>query len=101
MLFRSNPGINATIVDKYFNAASATPSRIFPTLGKLANTHLKKLRRGKPGLCINFEKQIGDLSGKIGQAYPDRLSLPQQGSFQLGYYQQKQARYAKEEKENV
>ncbi len=97
----ANPGINATIVDKYFNAASATPSRIFPTLGKLANTHLKKLRRGKPGLCINFEKQIGDLSGKIGQAYPDRLSLPQQGSFQLGYYQQKQARYAKEEKENV
>jgi CRISPR-associated protein Csd1 len=42
-----------------------------------------------------------DLTAKLEETFPDRLSLPQQGSFQLGYYQQKQARYAKEEKENV
>ena len=28
----ANPGINATIKDKYFNSASATPSRVFPAL---------------------------------------------------------------------
>mgnify|MGYP002508397005 FL=1 len=30
----ANPGINATIKDKYFNSASATPSRVFPSLLK-------------------------------------------------------------------
>ena len=94
----ANPGINATIADKYFNSAAATPATIFPTLGKLSNSHLKKLRRSNPGLCVYLEKQLGELAGIIGTAYPDRLSLPQQGSFQLGYYQQKQAHYTKEEK---
>lgn len=32
----ANPGINTTIKDKYFNSASAAPSRVFPTLVNLA-----------------------------------------------------------------
>ncbi|MDD4849878.1 MAG: type I-C CRISPR-associated protein Cas8c/Csd1 [Gemmiger sp.] len=91
------PSINATIKDKYFNAASATPSRIFPVLGKLAVNHLRVLGRTNTGAAVNFSKKLGKFSEIIGTAYPDRLNLPAQGSFQLGYYFENQNRYTKKE----
>ncbi|MCX4372571.1 MAG: type I-C CRISPR-associated protein Cas8c/Csd1 [Dysosmobacter sp.] len=95
----ANPGINTTIKDKYFNSASAAPSRVFPTLVNLAQKHLRKL---ETGLRSHYNKQLTELQGKLNDAYPDRMNLPQQGSFQLGYYHQTQIRYMKkEEKENV
>ncbi len=95
----ANPGINATIKDKYFNSASATPSRVFPSLIDLAQKHLRKLDKG---LSISYAKQLTGLTDKLGETFPDRLSLPQQGSFQLGYYHQTQVRYQKkEENKNV
>ena len=95
----ANPGINTTIKDKYFNSASATPSRVFPTLINLAQKHLRKLDKG---FDISYSKQLTDLTAKLGETFPDRLSLPQQGAFQLGYYHQTQARYTKkEEREHV
>ncbi len=93
----ANPGINATIKDKYFNSASAAPATIFPILGKLAQSHLRKLQRSSKGLCVLYEKQLSDLACVIGEQFPDRLSLPQQGAFQLGYYHQTQTRYQKKE----
>ncbi len=93
----ANPDINATIRDKYFNSAAATPATIFPILGKLAHSHLRKLQRSNIGLCIMYEKKLGELSKVIGDHYPARLSLPQQGAFQLGYYHQTQVRYTKME----
>ncbi len=90
----ANPGINATIKDRYFNSASATPGRVFPTLIDLAQKHLRKLDKG---LSISYAKQLTELTDKLGEAFPDRLSLPQQGSFQLGYYHQTQIRYQKKE----
>lgn len=90
----ANPGINATIKDKYFNSASATPSRVFPNLINLAQKHLRKLDRGAH---IFYNKQLTELTGKLGETFPDRLSLPQQGAFQLGYYHQTQARFTKKE----
>ena len=90
----ANPGINATIKDKYFNSASATPSRVFPLLMNLAQKHLRKLDKG---WSISYSKQLTELAGKLGETFPDRLSLPQQGAFQLGYYHQTQARYTKKE----
>ena len=90
----ANPGINTTIKDRYFNSASATPSRVFPTLINLAQKHLRKLDKG---WSISYGKQLTELTEKLEEAFPDRLSLPQQGAFQLGYYHQTQARYAKKE----
>ena len=90
----AHPGINATIKDKYFNSASATPSRVFPLLMNLAQKHLRKLDKG---WSISYSKQLTELAGKLGETFPDRLSLPQQGAFQLGYYHQTQARYTKKE----
>ena len=93
----ANPGINSTIKDKYFNSAAATPAVIFPILINLAQKHLRKLRGTNAGLAIFYEKQLTDLCSRIQETYPPSMNLPQQGSFQLGYYHQTQARYQKKE----
>ncbi len=93
---KANPGINTTIKDKYFNAAAATPAMIFPILDNLCQKHLRKLPKG---LCINLDKQVGQLKDILGEEYPLRLTLPQQGSFYLGYYHQKQKRFEKKEEQ--
>ena len=93
----ANPGINATIRDKYFSGASATPAAVFPVLVNLAQKHLKKLNAANRGLSIAYEKQMTELLSKLGTEYPAHLNLRQQGSFQLGYYFQTQARYQKKE----
>lgn len=85
----------ATIADRYLSAACATPATTFPVLLKLSVAHLSKLSREKPGLAVHLEKQLGDLMAQQGSSFPKRLSLVDQGSFLLGYYQQKQARYEK------
>ena len=90
----ANPGINTTIKDKYFSSASATPGHVFPVLLKLAQSHLKKL---DGGLRTYYDMQITELLAKLGESYPVRLNMHQQGSFQLGYYHQTQMRYAKKE----
>ncbi|MGN1120926.1 MAG: type I-C CRISPR-associated protein Cas8c/Csd1 [Eubacteriales bacterium] len=90
----ANPGINATIKDKYFNSAASTPAHIFPILDNLSQKHLRKL---EPGKRIYFEKQIGELKNVMGETNPMRLSLPEQGSFYLGYYHQKEKRFEKKE----
>lgn len=96
MQSKANPGINATIKDKYFNAASATPAHIFPTLVNLAQKHLRKLKEGQK---VYYSQQLQTLFSILGEAYPDRLNLPQQGAFQLGYYHQTQERYQPKNKE--
>ncbi len=90
----ANPGINTTIRDKYFNSASAMPASIFPTLGKLYQKHLRKLDAARR---IYYDRQVSALKGMLGESYPDRMSLAQQGAFDLGYYHQTQKRYTKKE----
>ena len=90
----ANPGINATIRDKYFSSASATPGVVFPTLVNLAQKHLRKLDEGKK---IFYDKQLTELMSKLSETYPNRMNLPQQGAFQLGYYHQTQYRFTKKE----
>ena len=92
----ANPGINATIKDKYFNSAAAMPASIFPVLNNLCQKHLRKLD-GR--LRVYYDKQIMELKGRLGESYPPRMTLAQQGSFDLGYYHQTQKRYTKKEEE--
>ena len=61
----ANPGINATIRDRYFNSACATPASIFPVLIKLKNSHIKKIDRGSVAGKIYYEKLLADLMGKL------------------------------------
>lgn len=102
---KASSDLNATIKDRYFNAACATPASIFPLLLKLKNSHLRKIEN-KGGAFI-LEKKLTDLQGRIPapaengeNAYPRRLSLEDQGMFILGYYHQTQKRYEKKEEKN-
>lgn len=89
---KANPGINATIRDKYFTSACATPSVIFPILLNLAQKHLKKMDERYE---IYYSKQISALTEKIVDSYPKHMTLEDQGIFQLGYYHQTQKRFEK------
>ena len=93
----ANPGINATIKDKYFNSAAAMPTSIFPVLNNLYQKHLRKLEGGQR---VYYDKQVMALKGILGESYPARMTLAQQGAFDLGYYHQTQKRYTKKEDEN-
>ena len=92
----ANPGINTTIRDRYFNSACAAPASVFPILIKLKNSHIKKLERDKIGTKIHYERLITNLMGKL-EKFPNRLSLEEQGMFDLGYYHQVQKKYEKRE----
>lgn len=95
---KANPNINTTIKDRYFNSACATPALVFPTLLRLAQRHLSKIGGGAE---VYYDKMITELLGDVTQSYPLRLSLQDQGIFQIGYYHQKQKLFTKkEEKDN-
>ena len=89
---RAQPGINATIRDRYYGAASSTPASVFPTLLRLKNAHLGKLAGGEASY---FEKLIGEVCGSLEQPrladFPRQLDLHAQGLFALGYYHQRQS----------
>jgi len=92
---KANPGINSTIKDKYFTSACATPSVVFPTLLKLAESHMKKL---EAGMRIYYAKQLGGLTSMLTESFPAHMNLNDQGIFQLGYYHQTQKRFEKKDK---
>lgn len=79
--------INATIVDKYLNAAMATPQMVFPSLMKLFEKHVSKSGRGYRRQLV--EEILWDID-----EYPRTLDLRAQSEFILGYYHQKKALYA-------
>lgn len=90
----ANPGINTTIKDKYFGSAATMPATVFPILSNLAQKHLRKLSDAQR---IYLDKKVMTLKSVLGEQYPAHMSLPEQGSFDLGYYHQTQDRYTKKE----
>ena len=91
----ASPGLNATIRERYYGAASSTPVVVFTTLLRLKNHHLAKLTNR--GRAINFERLLGEIMGGLND-FPKHLSLPEQGRFALGYYHQRQAFFTKSDK---
>jgi len=88
----ANPGINATIRDKFYASASSTPSTVFGNLMRLKNHHLSKLE--STGRRINLEKLLGEIIDGIN-SFPAHLMLDNQGQFAIGYYHQTQDFFAK------
>lgn len=82
--------VNATIKDRYFTSACASPASVFPILLRLSQHHLAKAEYG--GL---LERKIQNLLDLLeARPFPSRLSLDEQGIFVLGYYHQRAAFYA-------
>jgi CRISPR-associated protein Csd1 len=87
----ANPGLNATIRDRFYGAASATPLTVFSYLLKLKNHHLNHLTVGQK---VWLERQIGQIMEAITQ-FPAHFSLDDQGRFAIGYYHQRQDFYTR------
>lgn len=86
--------INATIKDKFFSSACVTPGLVFPRLLKLTQAHLGKLSEGGK---IYTDKLIQGILANIDGGFPGTQNMEEQGMFILGYYQQKQKLYTKNE----
>ncbi len=89
---RASPGINATIRDRFYGAASGTPVTVFGNLMRLKNHHLSKLENN--GERVNYEKLFGEVMSGIND-FPAHLPLADQGRFAIGYYHQKQDFFTK------
>lgn len=83
--------INATIRDRYFGAASATPASVFPLLLRGVQNHLGKLRKSGKGGWI--EREIEDILDKLSLDLPRALPLAEQGRFAVGYYHQRKDQF--------
>lgn len=90
----ASPGINATIRDRYYNAASGTPVSVYPILMRLKNHHLAKLEN--VGRRVNLERLIGQIVEGFSD-FPATLTLSDQGRFAIGYYHQQQDFFVKKQ----
>jgi len=90
--------VNATIRDRYWGSASATPALVFPMLMRNSMNHLSKIRKDiqKKHLAFFFEKQMGDIQENMPTSWPRNLNLQDQGRFTIGYYHQRFTRKIKD-----
>ncbi|MEX2375995.1 MAG: type I-C CRISPR-associated protein Cas8c/Csd1 [Dehalococcoidia bacterium] len=93
------PAINASIRDKYYGTASATPRAVFPLLQRTATHHLARLRKDRPGRARWLDEQFAKI---FDLADPEALFVPtltaqHQALFAVGYYHQKSDFYRRRE----
>ena len=86
----------AGVIERYYGTASSAPAAVFPLLCRLARHHLSKVRKDDESAANRLDQQIGDILKKIEPCEPGAaptfkriLSLPEQGVFALGFYQQR------------
>jgi CRISPR-associated protein Csd1 len=91
--------LNATIRDRFYSAASATPRAVFPRLLRTYQHHLSKAAAERGiGLKVNRERLVQEIVSSLGDM-PAHLDLAGQSLFALGYYHQRQAFYTKADAE--
>lgn len=90
----ANPGLNATIKERYYGAACSSPVTVFGTLMRLKNHHLAKM--DNRGRVTNLERLVGEIVSHIDD-FPGHLDLHEQGKFAIGYYHQRQDLFTKKE----
>ena len=98
-----DPGKRNLLSQKYFSAAMEAPAVIFPDLASLSQVYMTKINMP---LHEKFNLLHGDLISQIGTSLPKSFSIYEQGSFVMGYYQQKtsfirDAKAAKKAKEDA
>ena len=94
----ANPGLNATIADRYFGSASSTPIAVFGTLMRLLPHHLNKLEF--EGRAVQLQWEICQILEHC-QRFPNHLNLEQQGLFAIGYYHETQFLFTKDALKNL
>lgn len=79
--------VNASIKDRYFTSACASPASVFPVLLRLSQHHISKAEYGY--IRDRRIQEILDLLDIEKNPIPARLSLDEQGIFILGYYHER------------
>jgi CRISPR-associated protein Csd1 len=79
--------VNASIKDRYFTSACASPASVFPILLRLSQHHISKAEYGY--VRDNRIETILNLLDIEKNPIPARLSLDEQGAFVLGYYHER------------
>ncbi len=82
--------VGASIVQRYYAAASTTPAMVLGRLVRQSHFHLNKLDKG---LVTWYERIIGAIMRQLGDGLPVTLDPEGQSLFALGYYQQMAALY--------
>ncbi len=85
--------VNATIADRYYGAASATPARVFGPLLRGLRNHVSDARKRGQGGWI--EPKVSEIMSKLPPNLPPTLRLEDQGRFAVGYYHERGTRPAK------
>lgn len=93
-LKQSGKKVNRTLSSRFYKQAKKSPAKAFSILNDYIKVYEDRLIDYKSV----FEKNFGDISEKIGIYFPERLSVKEQGAFDLGFAQQKQAFYKKNNK---
>ena len=92
--------VNATIKDKFYGAASATPQKVFAVLDRGSANHFAKLRKQNPGRAVNLEKLLTSITEGMepgNDPIPVSLRLAEQAMFGIGYYHQRSEAFRKRE----
>ncbi len=76
--------VGASIRDRFYSSASATPRSVFPRLLRTYQHHLAKLGGGRG---VNREKLVQEIVDPLSD-FPAHLDLAEQGLFAIGYYHQ-------------
>ena len=88
--------VNASIKDRYFTSACASPRNVFPILLRLSQHHIAKAEYGHTS-----DRRIQDILNLLEverNPIPARLTLDEQGVFILGYYHQRANFYTAKDK---
>lgn len=79
----------ATLVDRYYGAASSAPATVFGYLMRdFQVAHMSKLRKNRPGIYNAIDSRVQDILQVLGD-FPKTLNVREQAMFSLGYYHQK------------
>lgn len=84
--------VNATLIDRFYGAASATPGKVLGKLVEDAQPHLARIRKDKRGTYEALQQQMEDILCNISPEdgkFPTTLNMVQQSIFALGYYHQR------------
>ncbi|EYR78101.1 type I-C CRISPR-associated protein Cas8c/Csd1 [Shinella sp. 838] len=88
--------VNATIKDKFYGSASATPRKVFAVLDGGSANHLAKIRKLNIGREVNLQRQLQALMDLMSPSddpaldpFPVSLTAQEQAYFGLGYHHQR------------